>query len=316
MNVRWQGHEAIVLERGPVRLVVVPSLGARVVSLVDRRSDREWLVQGAVPAPGVDWSRDDAVFGGHEAFGWDECLPTMSPCPDPLDPDAPPLRDHGEQWGRATDVDHDPEVGSMTATWSSTRWPYTFQRVLRIEGSGVVADYELAPTGDRAIPFLWSMHALLALEPGSHLVVSPAGQARLTHDTGLGLPPGLGEVAWPDGAPERLDVVRPITAGQAAKLYLDARTLDRAAARAGDGSELRFSWDRDVAPTLGIWLAYGGWPAGDVPRHQVALEPTTSPDDDLAAALAAGRARWLEPGRVERWSVRLELGAPEASPAT
>src|SRR5215218_7133923 len=140
MHVRWQDHEAIVLERGHVRLVVVPSMGARVVSLVDRRSDREWLVQGTPAAPGADWASDDAVFGGEEAFGWDECLPTVSPCPDPLDPGGGLLRDHGDQWGRDTEVTRDGDA--VSATWASSRWPYTFRRSLRIDGEAVVADYE------------------------------------------------------------------------------------------------------------------------------------------------------------------------------
>ena len=36
------------------------------------------------------WSAGDVVFGGRESFGWDECLPTVAPCPDPLDPSAAP----------------------------------------------------------------------------------------------------------------------------------------------------------------------------------------------------------------------------------
>ena len=96
-------------------------------------------------------------------------------------------------------------------------------------------------------------------------------------------------------------------------MYLDARSLTRVAARATDGSELRFAWDLAFAPTLGIWLDYGGWPPGE-PRHQVAIEPTTSADDDLASAIAAGRARILEPGTPLRWKVRLELATASRDP--
>jgi len=73
------------------------------------------------------------------------------------------------------------------------------------------------------------------------------------------------------------------------------------------------AWDRAFAPTLGIWLDYGGWPPGE-PRHQVAIEPTTSADDDLASAIAAGRARILEPGTPQRWKVRLELATASRDP--
>ena len=88
--------------RPPWPLEVVAEVGARVVSLRDLARDREWLLQNTPPteAEGMAWSSEGVVFGGRESFGWDECLPTVAPCPDPLDPAAAPLRDHGDQWGR------------------------------------------------------------------------------------------------------------------------------------------------------------------------------------------------------------------------
>jgi hypothetical protein len=311
----WHDRPAVALENDLVRLVAVPSLGARVVSLVDRRTGREWLVGGEPPgiADAERWSSEDAVFGGAEAFGWDECLPTVAPCPDPLDPAGTPLRDHGDQWGRATSVEAG--LDGFSAAWASPRWPLVLRRTLRLDGPAVVAEYRLDANGDRALPVLWSMHALLALEPGAWIVVEPAARARLTHHTGLGIAPDLAEVDWPvaptaTGGSVALDVVRAVEAGQAAKLYLAAAGLSTVAARGVDGAELRFAWDRAVAPALGIWFSYGGWPPGEPGRrHQVAIEPTTSPDDDLAGALATGRARVVEPGTPLRWTVRMELVA-------
>lgn len=295
----------VVLENAFVRLVAVPEAGARVVSLVDRRTGREWLVQGALPADDAAaqaWAVEDAVFGGAEAFGWDECLPTVAPCADPLDPAAPPLRDHGDQWGRPAKA----EVvdGSLRATWAASRWPYVLRRTIALDGPVVIADYKLEVRGDRPLPILWSMHALVALEPESHIVIEPPSRVRLTHHAGLAIAPGTTTLDWPGPS---LDVVRRIDAGQAAKLYLDAGTLGTVAARTSDGAELRFAWDRAVAPTLGVWFSYGGWPTDGEPRHQVALEPTTSPDDDLASAIAAGRATFVAPGRTVRWTVRIAL---------
>ncbi len=309
----WRGREAAVLENDLVRLVSVPALGARVVSLADRRTGREWLVQGDPPnGSAAAWAAEDAVFGGAEAFGWDECLPTVAPCIDPLEPGGPPLRDHGDAWGRpAGSV---ASGATLLATWTSPRWPYVLRRSLRLDRAVVVASYELEVSGARALPFLWSMHALLALEPGSRLVLEPsqaAAEAMLTHHAGLGISAGADSAAWPaaataDGGRIRLDEVRGAEAGQAAKLYLDATRLVTIAARTPDGAELRFAWDLGVAPTLGIWLDYGGWPPGER-RHQVALEPTTSPDDHLAGAIAAARAALVEPGRLLSWTVRLDL---------
>ena len=111
----WGRWPAQRLASSRVAMLLVPALGARVVSLMDIRSGREWLVQGEPLSEqqAQEWSAEDAVFGGQVSFGWDECLPTVAPCPDPLEPRAAPLRDHGDQWGRATEtVWHDGAPGA------------------------------------------------------------------------------------------------------------------------------------------------------------------------------------------------------------
>ena len=187
----------VVLENDAVRLACEPEVGARITSLVDRRTGREWLVPGTLPGTAAAWAAEGAVFGGAEAFGWDECLPTVAPCPDPADAMAPALRDHGEQWGRPADVEATDD--RLVATWTRSRWPLRFRRAITLEGAAVACEYELEAGGDRALPILWSMHALLSLEPGSAIVVEPGGPARLTHHVGFGIPPGLESLAWPDG---------------------------------------------------------------------------------------------------------------------
>jgi galactose mutarotase-like enzyme len=300
----------VVLENDAVRLACEPDVGARITSLIDRRTGRDWLVAGTLPGTAAAWAAEGAIFGGAEAFGWDECLPSIAPCPDPVDAKASTLRDHGDQWGRPADVEA--TDGRLVVTWTRSRWPLRFSRAITLAGAAVVCEYELEAGGEQALPILWSMHPLLALEPGSRIVVELAGQARVTYQAGFPLAQGLETVAWPGGA-AALDVVRSVDARCAAKLYLDARSLTRVAARATDGSELQFEWDRAFAPTLGIWLDFGGWPPGES-RHQVAIEPTTSADDDLASAIAAGRARTLEPGTPQRWKVQLALATAWRDP--
>ena len=68
--------QTIVLDNDRVRVIVVPALGARVISLTDRFASREWLVAGDPPADPTPWAGHEAVFDGDVAFGWDECLPT------------------------------------------------------------------------------------------------------------------------------------------------------------------------------------------------------------------------------------------------
>jgi hypothetical protein len=64
-----------------------------------RRLDgREWLWRGdqiplAPPKPGASYVETA------DSGGWDECFPTVGPCPIPgAPPGTPPLPDHGELW--------------------------------------------------------------------------------------------------------------------------------------------------------------------------------------------------------------------------
>jgi galactose mutarotase-like enzyme len=302
----WGPWSAWRLQDEILALAVVPAVGGRVVSLLDRRTGREWLTQGDPPdATSLGrWSTEDATFGGRESFGWDECLPTVTRCADPLDPAAPPLRDHGDLWGRSCVVTAD--ARGLTTRWESHRWPMTLERRLSIAGDGVVrAGYTLRSQAQRSLPVLWSAHPALRLEPGTRIELRGITSTRVVGVLGWPFDPGE-SVPWPEPvAGFDASLVRPIEQRAAAKLYA-ATTLARVVA--SDGAALTFEADGGLVRTIGVWLDAGGWPA-DRPIHQVALEPTGSPDDHVADASANGRAWTLPPGGTLRWSMRLRLDA-------
>ena len=312
---------AAVLEGDRIRLVVVPALGARVVSLVDRATGREWLVQGVPPADddaAAAWGAPVAIFGGAVAYGWDECLPTVASCPDPLRPAGRPLRDHGDAWGRPASVTV--EGDTLVSAWEGLRWAWRLRREARLAGPTLRLDYLLENRGPMALPFLYSMHPLLALPEGSRIEVAGMSSVRVAAAPGYLLTGLPCRARWPQAAGTDArtiawDTVRVATARRAAKLHggPDGAAGDRlpgnAAVTAPDGSRLELAWDATVLPALGIWLDDGGWPPGGG-RVQHALEPATSADDDLASALGRGRALWLEPGGRIAWSATWRVRAP------
>ncbi len=296
-------------------MVVVPSLGAKVVSLVDRASGREWLAQGQ-PPQGAD--SPGAIFGASAAYGWDECLPSVAPGPDPVVAGGR-LRDHGDAWGRPAELTV-LEAAIETST-EGVHWPYVFWRRLRVDGPAIVADYEIVsrePAGGQALPFLWSMHPLLDPEPGARIRL-PADVAKVvvSHAAGVTVEAAAHRrrrVPWPAGGrgSRQLDEVGPIETGEALKLYAGPLTEGRAVIEAADGSSLTLTWDVALLPFLGLWLDYGGWPSGGL-LHQVGLEPTTAPFDELSGAIATDRAWWVAPGGHVEWTVRIEVG-PHGEP--
>jgi hypothetical protein len=324
-------YATLQLGNDRIGLVVCPALGARILSLVDRWTGREWLVQGTPPEAGPDgsaagWTGRDAIFTGAVAFGWDECLPTVAPCPDPADPAGPPLRDHGDLWGRAATVVA--EGSFLEATWAGDDRPFVFTRRLRLDGPRLVAEYELENRGAAALPVLWSMHPLLALEPGARIEVEGLVSVRVAHALGLPLAPVPGRADWPetpgtDGRPLQLSVVGDPASGTSLKAFggwelygsWDAAGGEGlpgvAAVAQPDGSRLELTWYAPIAPNLGIWLDDGGWPPPpEAPRVQHALEPTTSPDEDLASAIEADRALVLAPAERVAWSATFRVRAP------
>lgn len=307
VEAAWGPWPAFRLEGPAIGVTVVPAVGGRVVSLVDRQRGREWLTQADPPdaATLAAWAAEGAAYGARQSSGWDECLPSVTVCPDPLDPDGPPLRDHGDLWGRACDVRIEARTASLTTRWSSLRWPMRVERRMACTAGGELhVEYEATSLAGRDLPVLWSAHPALRLEPGTRIELAQVRATQVVGVIGLSFAPGA-RVPWPEPAPGvDLSVVAPIEAASAVKLYA---ATTRARVTTPDGASLAIEADGDLVRTLGVWLDAGGWPA-DEPIHQVALEPTGSADDDLAGALARGRAWTVPAGGRLRWWMRIQVG--------
>jgi hypothetical protein len=92
-DTEFRDARAIACEGERLRLVLVPEVGAKIVSLVDCRTGREWL---ASPPRASTAPPDDGDEVGRDAsYGWDECFPSVAPGEYP-----------GVAWQGAQLVDH------------------------------------------------------------------------------------------------------------------------------------------------------------------------------------------------------------------
>ncbi|PRY25356.1 galactose mutarotase-like enzyme [Aliiruegeria haliotis] len=268
----------ISLSNDHIAISIAPEFGARVTELVDRRSGRNWLVGGACEGD----TGEAAAYLGTEARGWDECAPTVAPCEDP--DWGRRLRDHGDLWGRPWKAER--ARGNVTNRFEGPE--FTFTRGLRLDGPCLLCDYTITATTHARLPWMWSQHLLLATHPGERIVLDGVGQ-------------------WEDHGtvPETMQV-QDLTSGLAQKTY---GTVQDQACIGIDGTDggIRLRWSAAQMPYCGVWLGFGGWPTPEAPLHQMALEPTTAPADDLAVARASGTERWLEPGQTEHWQVEIAI---------
>ncbi|MFO1499645.1 MAG: hypothetical protein U1G07_14840 [Verrucomicrobiota bacterium] len=280
---RELGYAAYVLHNERVSLGLVPELGAKVISLRNLRTGREWMWHPA----GARRLFSNAVgddFALSPLLGMDECLPTIAPCSFR----GRNLPDHGEVWSVPWELDEaDWTHGCLTTRVCLPVSPFAFERRIRLRNNEVQFDYRLSNTGKRAEPFLWAMHPLLRLEASDHLIL-PA-------DIRKGLP-------GPEWAGPILAAVSP---GSCAKLFLAASCLGTAAVRnPATGDSLQFAWAPSQNGSLGIWLTRGGWHG----HEHFAIEPTNGQPDALAEAIVRKQCGLVEPGSPVSWHVTLTVG--------
>lgn len=282
--VRWlQGFAAYVLNNDEVELAVVPELGAKIISLKNRRTGREWLWH---PPEGLklfkNQVRDD--FSTSPLVGIDECFPTINPC----SWQERELPDHGEIWSVPWQVDSAAWADGILRT--NIRLgisPFEFERSIELQGNEVRISYELHNLGASEESFLWAMHPLLRLEAGDELELPDSTRELLNGET------------WVDAVTSTIPdrncakiFARPVSEGWAA-IHNQAR-----------GDRLEFAWDSAENNTLGLWLTRGGWHG----HHHLAIEPTNADDDSLAVTAGRKNCGTVSGKSSVDWQLCLRVG--------
>jgi galactose mutarotase-like enzyme len=308
------GFPAVAVRSALVELVAVPSIGMKLTNL-RRLNGREWLWRSdqiplAPPKAGASFVETA------DSGGWDECFPTVGPCPMPGAPaGAPPLPDHGELWSAAWDSSVFETAGGTTLAGSArgAGLPYEFHREITLDLREPVVRfrYLLRHTGHTPFPWIWSSHPLLNVQPGSVLTLSGVTQVKVGAVHGRNDLSENDLVSWPGsigGDAERFTFSE--NGGWAMKLFGDVGLEGRMTLTDPRRKErLEFMVQRDEVPQVGLWINCGGWaPPGRTPYYNLALEPCIGAPDRLdLAALEWHTAQTLHPGEERRWSVDVRL---------
>jgi galactose mutarotase-like enzyme len=278
-----QGFEVYSLNNEEIELAVVPELGAKIISLKNLQTGREWLWH---PQSGLKLFRNCA---GHEfsespLVGIDECLPTIAAC----SWHQRQLPDHGELWAVPWEVDKEAWENGILRTGARLKIsPFELDRTIELRGNEVRLGYELTNLGAAAEHYVWAIHPLLRLQAGDQLEL-PASTRTL-----------LNGESWIDA----LDSTVP--GENCAKLFATPLQEGWAAVINHDtGDRLEFEWDPAENNTLGLWLTRGGWHG----HHHFAIEPTNSADDRLASAAEQRCCGAVAASASTGWRLCLKLG--------
>lgn len=278
---RYKDREAVLFESGRLRATFLPQDGAKMASLIDTETGKELLL-----------TRDgetyrvlgyDGSYVESECSAFDDMFPTI----DPYTPNRGAYAnltypDHGECCRIGYGVELGEERVSFVA--SSPRFPMRYRKTVRAEDGQLVLHYQIENEGDAEFPFVWAGHIMLRGEDGMRLCTPFAPDApiemmfategyeqeTLPRDRLMGFVPEKG-AAYKFYYPE------PIEQGDFSVRYADGRTL-------------RFSYDAQKLPYLGVWLNNGEFQG----IYNIAPEPCTVPFDAPHKAAERGYASVID----------------------
>ena len=310
----WHGLSAWALESEHLRIVVLPELGAKLVSLVDKRNRLEWLVgPGERPLKPVPYG---AAFVEQDMSGWDEMFPTIVACayPAPGQRYGTPLPDHGEVWALPWMLEPT-RPGTLRLSVEGKALPYRLTRTLAYSApEALQMHYELVNLGSEGMPYLWAAHPQFVCGEQAEILLPPQVSEvcnTIPADWGWGAPER--RFNWPEavsvgGQRVRIDRTRPASLRQARKFFVlpETRASWAGLVRQPASNWLRLDWDPDKIPYLGIWVDEGALNHITV----AAPEPTTGFYDSLAVAWEKREITLLEPGATQTWNLTVRIGAP------
>ena len=299
--LKRDGFTLIGLRSESVEVRVVPELGAKIESLRDLRSGREWMWSPSPERRLFANKREDG-FGESTFLGADECLPTIAAC----EWRGRKLPGHGEAWREAWELL--PDENAIHTRLRLPISPLEITRRLSLDDNRVLLQYSLRNLSAETQEYLWALHPLLTVEDGDELVL-PSACRRVRTDASFGCELGErgGGWDWPHPLPQmnlqKLDFGQP---NAAVKVFTAPLEEGWAQLRnALSGTSLTFRFDTAQLDTLGLWINRGGLSG----FHHVAIEPTCGAPDALdVAAREWRRCKVLGPHETHRWELQIEVG--------
>lgn len=279
---REQGFKTYELSNSEVKIAVIPELGAKIISLQNARTGREWMWH---PRGSLKLFHNSATddFSHSPLVGVDECLPTIQPCVWR----GRNLPDHGEVWSAEWKLDENAwQKGVLKTTVQLQISPFDFERTIELEANTVRLNYQLTNRSAAPEQFLWAIHPLLRLQEGDHLVLPAATRALFDGADWL----DAVDSAVPEGNCSKL-VAGPLTEGFSA--IHNSKT----------GERFEFEWNALENNALGLWLTRGGWHG----HHHFAIEPTNAGADALTTAAGRNWCGVVAASGVATWQIRLRI---------
>lgn len=310
-----EGIRALEVDNGLVRVLVLPDLGAKILSLVDLRSGREWMARSGRPLVRREYGdRYDA----YDYSGWDECFPGIGEC---FYPEGPwrgiVVPDHGELWTLPwrTDVGD----GFLRQSVHGVRFPYTFERQIDFNGGNhLTIAYALENHATFPFKTFWSAHPMLAVTPLTRFLIPEGLEMRVEVSKNQRLGDYLAVLPWPIARDREGREVDLSLMGNADRDQVDKLFSIRSTQGWGgiydpvDEDFFVFTFRPQEVPFIGVCAIRGRWPTENDSTLIGLVEPCNGWPDRLDVAIDRGESIRVPAGARLTWELALDVGRGRA----
>lgn len=295
-DITLDGMPLVRLENALLRVDVAPGVGGRVVSMVDKASEHEFLWHNArlkLERCALGSKYDPNFYGGI-----DELIPNDMPERiNGID-----CLDHGELWTTALDARVEGETLVLTGTLPLCGLSYERRMILRPGSAHLDMDYRIGNPTSQVRRFMWKLHAALRIEPGDR-IDCPARTARVV-DLRWSRRDSSAPFSWPTIAGQRADIL-PAPDDTLDFFYLyDLEAGRMAWVRPTAGLTVAYTFDKAMFPYCWLFASFGRLDG----HYTAVLEPCTTMPLSVNEAADLGQCTSiLQPG--ETLSTRMTLYA-------
>lgn len=263
-EAEFKGIKCLIMENNLLKVTILP-FGSRIVSIINKETDREFLLQQDSTEYTVDKYAGDYV--GFNPCGFDDMFPTINECFYEGYPwKGHILPDHGEVWG--LNWQYKIEADKLKMHTYGVRLPYKLEKSLYFShGNTLRIEYSAKNLTEFDMNFLWAAHPILAAEEGMEFylpsdckrAVSVLGQSERIG--GFGEESDWPVIKTPKGFSLQLNKFRDASKNNCEKYYFKNRLKEGwvKIKYPSDNSTLSLNFPPEKVPFLGILVDEGYW---------------------------------------------------------
>ena len=302
------GMKGLILENEKIRTVVMPGFGARILSIIYKPTETEFVWHN----PKVPVMKPTYQPEHEDMSGLFDCLPTCESCT--FKKWKLPMYGEvaSEPWRL---IRSEKKAKSITVKLQRKLpvYPLIIHKSLTLEKNhaSLKLNYKLTNLSDERLEYHYSGHNTLLVNP-YYRIVLPHEVTKVKR--GMAITDRLGslgdEIPWPitkdkDGKTVDLSKVGQPCEGTGENLYSPKlRDSWCAAVNESRHEAIGFSFEAEIMPYLLIWINWGGY----LGHYHIALEPSTGRPDNLEVAVN----QWknyaaLEPKAEVSWTTKIFL---------